>query len=70
MKILLIYGATGYTGRMTAAQAKSAGLNIIIAGRDRQRLPHLPVNLTSVCGYSAGRTLLKPRCSWQVSTLC
>lgn len=41
MKTLLIYGATGYTGRMTAAQAKSAGLNIIIAGRNRQRLAAL-----------------------------
>lgn len=41
MKTLLIYGATGYTGRITAAQAKSAGLNIIIAGRNRQRLAAL-----------------------------
>jgi|GEM_PF-4277527 len=38
MKTLLIYGATGYTGHMTAAQAKSASLNIILAGRNRQRL--------------------------------
>lgn len=41
MKTLLIYGATGYTGRMIAAQAKSAGLNTIIAGRNRQRLAAL-----------------------------
>ncbi|MDR6352811.1 short subunit dehydrogenase-like uncharacterized protein [Pantoea sp. SORGH_AS 659] len=33
MKTLLIYGATGYTGHMTAAQAKSASLNIILAGQ-------------------------------------
>ncbi|MEM6158968.1 hypothetical protein AAH446_00170 [Erwinia sp. P6884] len=30
MKTLLIYGATGYTGRMIASQAKSAGLESFI----------------------------------------
>ncbi|WP_010459127.1 hypothetical protein [Pseudomonas mandelii] len=34
MSKLLIYGATGYTGRMVAAQAKAAGLNFEVAGRD------------------------------------
>ncbi|MFZ4216177.1 hypothetical protein ACOZB2_33100 [Pantoea endophytica] len=61
MKTLLIYGATGYTGHMTAAQAKSASLNIIIAAETGRGWEYLPVNLTSVCGYSAWRTLLKSR---------
>ncbi|MGV8926418.1 MAG: hypothetical protein ACOH2G_12175 [Ewingella sp.] len=30
MKTLLIYGATGYTGRMIAKQAKDAGLNVVM----------------------------------------
>lgn len=34
MSKLLIYGATGYTGRMVAAQAKVAGLDFEVAGRD------------------------------------
>lgn len=33
MKTLLIYGATGYTGRMAAERAKALGLNFEIAGR-------------------------------------
>lgn len=38
MKKLLIYGATGYTGRMAAACAKTLGLDFEIAGRNRQTL--------------------------------
>lgn len=38
MKTLLIYGATGYTGRMIAEQATAAGLDVVIAGRDEQKL--------------------------------
>ncbi|WP_428943335.1 saccharopine dehydrogenase family protein [Pantoea sp. FN060301] len=45
MKTLLIYGATGYTGRMIASQAKSAGLSIIIAGRNAQSLAALAAEL-------------------------
>ncbi|ELF6208316.1 MULTISPECIES: saccharopine dehydrogenase family protein [Pseudomonas] len=41
MKKLLIYGATGYTGRMAAERAKALGLNVEIAGRDRSRLASL-----------------------------
>ena len=32
MSTLMIYGATGYTGRMAAEQAKGRGLDIVIAG--------------------------------------
>jgi short subunit dehydrogenase-like uncharacterized protein len=38
MKKLLIYGATGYTGRLTAEHAKALGLPFTIAGRDGTRL--------------------------------
>jgi len=38
MSTLLIYGATGYTGRMAAQRAKALGLPFEIAGRNRQSL--------------------------------
>ncbi|MAM59368.1 MAG: hypothetical protein CMN25_18815 [Salinicola sp.] len=45
MKKLLIYGATGYTGRMAAARAKALGLDFEIAGRNQQRLTALAEQL-------------------------
>lgn len=45
MKKLLIYGATGYTGRMAAERAKALGLNVEIAGRDGSRLASLATQL-------------------------
>ncbi|MFK3971433.1 saccharopine dehydrogenase family protein [Pseudomonas sp. NPDC087358] len=41
MSTLLIYGATGYTGRMAAERAKALGLDFEIAGRSPQRLATL-----------------------------
>jgi short subunit dehydrogenase-like uncharacterized protein len=41
MNTLLIYGATGYTGRMAAERAKMLGLNFEIAGRNAERLQFL-----------------------------
>jgi short subunit dehydrogenase-like uncharacterized protein len=38
---LMIYGATGYTGRMAAEHATAAGLNPVLAGRDAPRLATL-----------------------------
>eukprot|EP00456_Euglypha_rotunda_P050219 TRINITY_DN40342_c0_g1_i6.p1 TRINITY_DN40342_c0_g1~~TRINITY_DN40342_c0_g1_i6.p1 ORF type:complete len:329 (-),score=71.65 TRINITY_DN40342_c0_g1_i6:328-1314(-) len=38
MSRLLIYGATGYTGRMVAARAKAIGLDVVVAGRDGDKL--------------------------------
>jgi len=35
---LLVYGATGFSGRLISAAAQAAGLDVIIAGRDRTRL--------------------------------
>ncbi|KAF2394199.1 saccharopine dehydrogenase family protein [Pseudomonas frederiksbergensis] len=45
MKTLMIYGATGYTGRMAAEHAKAQGLNVVIAGRNAERLASLAVQL-------------------------
>lgn len=41
MTRLMIYGATGYTGRMAADHARAAGLDVILAGRDQARLTEL-----------------------------
>ncbi len=45
MKTLMIYGATGYTGRMAAEQAKAQGLDVVIGGRNAQRLTALAAQL-------------------------
>ncbi|MFC6335576.1 hypothetical protein GIR22_20655 [Pseudomonas sp. CCM 7891] len=45
MKKLMIYGATGYTGRMAAEWAKASGLDFEIAGRNQQRLAVLAEQL-------------------------
>jgi short subunit dehydrogenase-like uncharacterized protein len=41
----MIYGATGYTGRMAARHAKAAGLALILAGRTPDRLAPLAAEL-------------------------
>jgi short subunit dehydrogenase-like uncharacterized protein len=38
MTKLLIYGATGYTGRLASDRARSVGLDFEIAGRDEKKL--------------------------------
>lgn len=45
MKKLMIYGATGYTGRMTAERASAAGTPLILAGRNEAALVTLAANL-------------------------
>jgi len=45
MNTLLIYGATGYTGRMVATHARAVGLDICLAGRDEARLSSLAAEL-------------------------
>jgi short subunit dehydrogenase-like uncharacterized protein len=37
MTKLMIYGAAGYTGRMVAANAKNAGVEVVIAGREQDK---------------------------------
>ncbi|MDV3126760.1 saccharopine dehydrogenase NADP-binding domain-containing protein [Mycobacterium sp. 21AC1] len=41
MPALMIYGATGYTGRMAAEHAAAAGLDLVLGGRDHTRLKAL-----------------------------
>ncbi|MCX8996049.1 saccharopine dehydrogenase NADP-binding domain-containing protein [Rhizobiaceae bacterium BDR2-2] len=38
MNTLMIYGAAGYTGGMSAEHAASAGLNLVLAGREQDRV--------------------------------
>lgn len=45
MKTLMIYGATGYMGRMAAQYAAAQGLDIVVAGRDRDRLRTMAAQL-------------------------
>ena len=45
MKTLMIYGATGYTGRMAAEYAKASGLDLIVAGRSEAALAALASEL-------------------------
>ena len=35
---ILVYGATGYTGKLTALASKAKGPNFILAGRDAERV--------------------------------
>jgi short subunit dehydrogenase-like uncharacterized protein len=45
MKKLMIYGATGYTGRMAADHASPAGTPLILAGRNEAALTALAATL-------------------------
>ncbi|MGQ9368111.1 saccharopine dehydrogenase family protein [Azospirillum sp. ST 5-10] len=45
MKTLMIYGATGYTGRMAAQHARAAGLPLVLAGRTADPLAELAAAL-------------------------
>ncbi|MFE1794532.1 saccharopine dehydrogenase family protein [Streptomyces sp. NPDC059517] len=38
---LLVYGATGYTGKLVAEHAKESGLDVVVAGRDPERVKAL-----------------------------
>ena len=45
MKKLMIYGATGYTGRMVAEHAKAAGTAVVLGGRSETPLAELAMKL-------------------------
>jgi short subunit dehydrogenase-like uncharacterized protein len=45
MAKLMIYGATGYTGRMAAKHSKAAGTRIVLAGRNKATLSKLSAEL-------------------------
>ncbi|MFJ8405697.1 saccharopine dehydrogenase family protein [Streptomyces microflavus] len=38
---LLVYGATGYTGKLVAEHAKESGLDVVVAGRNQERVTAL-----------------------------
>ena len=38
---ILVYGATGYTGRLVAAEAARRKLDVVLAGRDETKLEAL-----------------------------
>lgn len=43
---IAVYGTTGYTGRLVAAELDRAGADFILAGRNRDRLEAVAANLT------------------------
>ncbi|KAJ5344682.1 NAD(P)-binding protein [Penicillium brevicompactum] len=45
MTLLVIYGATGYTGRLVSEHAKAIGLNFMVAGRSERKLQILASRL-------------------------
>lgn len=45
MKNMMIYGATGYTGRMAAQHAHAAGTPLVLAGRNEATLATLASEL-------------------------
>jgi short subunit dehydrogenase-like uncharacterized protein len=42
---IAVYGATGYTGRLVAAELADAGADLVISGRDRRKLDDLSSKL-------------------------
>lgn len=62
---VLIYGAAGYTGKMISAQARMAGLNFEVAGRDAARIADVarefgvPYHVVSVDNAAALRSALQ-----------
>jgi short subunit dehydrogenase-like uncharacterized protein len=38
---IVVYGATGYTGKLIAAELATSGLDFQLAGRNRQKLEDL-----------------------------
>jgi short subunit dehydrogenase-like uncharacterized protein len=49
MQKLMIYGASGYTGRMTAERAHAAGLPLVLGGRSRTSLIPIGERLGADC---------------------
>ena len=43
--VILLYGATGYTGRMLASRMQAAGIDVVLAGRDVTKLEPLASRL-------------------------
>ena len=52
---LLIYGATGYTGRLVASEAVEAGVWPVLAGRDSGKLAAMGDSFAVAAGGASGR---------------
>lgn len=64
---IAVYGATGYTGKLVAAELRRHGAEFVIAGRSRGRLEALsadlsgvPITVASLDDGAALRSLLEP----------
>ena len=64
---IAVYGATGYTGRLVAAELRRRDLDFLIAGRSREKLERLsvelggvPTGVASLDDPAALRSLLEP----------
>lgn len=57
MKTLMIYGASGYIGRMAAEQAKVQGLDVVIGGRDVAARDWLGCGVNGQPGNARQRTI-------------
>ncbi len=57
----MIYGATGYTGRLVAAEAVEAGVRPVLAGRDAGELGFLADSLSATVGRESRNTPLETR---------
>lgn len=44
---IVVYGATGYTGKLVAAELDRAGADFLLAGRDREKLDQVAAGLDS-----------------------
>lgn len=49
---IAVYGATGYTGRLVAAELEKAGADFIISGRNERKLEELAADLEGDVAYS------------------
>ena len=58
---LMIYGATGYTGRLAVAEAIDAGVQPVLAGRDAGKLGALADSFSGGGGRESGNTPLETR---------
>ena len=54
-KRIMVFGATGYTGRQTVLELQRRGLPLAIGGRDRARLGALQTELKLAEAYSLSK---------------
>ena len=57
---IAVYGATGYTGRLVAAELRRRGAEFVLAGRNRAKLEILAEDLGGA-DRDPGRVARRPR---------